>query len=161
MILEICSCCGIHAFIGLGLLQTGIKGFKVVTDFKGAGNTVKKVWKSSILLSNIDQTVQRVQYMHHDIHTILLNDIEMEGSWNLMIVGVVWIYFDLQLVQQLMPTINQGMGLWGTWDRHQFIRWYSMSSSFQAMGETGLSNIIGCSNTFQIYFRVLVDHNAT
>jgi hypothetical protein len=51
---EIHSYCGIHTFVGLGSLWTGIEGIKVVMDFKKVDNTVKKIWKSSILLLNID-----------------------------------------------------------------------------------------------------------
>jgi hypothetical protein len=44
--------------------------------------------------------------VHRDLCTITLNNIEREGSWDSMVVGVVWINFDLQLVWQLMPTID-------------------------------------------------------
>jgi hypothetical protein len=98
--------CGIHAFIGLGLLQTGIEGIEVVRDFDRAGNAAKKVQKSSILLPNINQTVRRVQYVHHNLYTILLNDIERERSQDSMVVGVVQINFNLWLVWQLTPTVN-------------------------------------------------------
>jgi hypothetical protein len=78
-----------------------------------------------------------------------------------MVVGVVGINFDLWLVWQLMPTVDQGMGVWGIWGRHQFVGCYSTPSSFQAMGETGLSDIVSCSNTFQNNFGVLVDCGTT
>jgi hypothetical protein len=86
--------------------------------------------------------------VHCDLHTISSNDIEREGSRNSMVVGIVQINFDLWLVRQPMPTVDQGMGVWGTWGRCQFVGWYSTPSSFQAMGETGLSDIVGHLNTF-------------
>jgi hypothetical protein len=92
-----------------------------VTDFDKVGNTAKKVQKSLILLPNINQTVWRVQYVHRNLRTISLNDIERERSQDSMVVGVVQINFNLWLVWQLMPTVDRGMGVWGTWGRHQFI----------------------------------------